>query len=465
MKGKKVAIVLLSVLILLAGVYIGGMVFFASHYTYGTVIGGRDCSFKKKNDLYSHFQEEPVSFVLELDGRDDRNLDIDSRAIVTGIEYDLSGLDRYDGNIIKGFGWIKSSLHKRIIDVPLHIDIDDRMFTDILKGSVMFDKAGLREPQNAYLGEYNSKTGQFEIEAGDKGNIISSDRTLNAVRKSLEAVLAGTDRITVDLDESDCYKHALMSVNNAKLIQQRDRANRILSTKITYDWYGNWDVIDSSVIKDWIKIEDNNASIDKEQVRSYIERSAGYYDTYGKELRFRTTGGQIKSIKRGNYGWYTDVDTEVDELVECLEQGGEIIKEPAHTHEGYAKGVDDIGNSYVEIDLSNQHLYLYVNGRCTLDTDFVSGNVSAGHKTPEGVYGVTYKTRNATLRGPGYESFVYYWMPYNGGVGMHDATWRSKFGGEIYKTSGSHGCINLPLAMAKDIYEHVETGFPVVSYW
>ena len=56
-------------------------------------------------------------------------------------------------------------------------------------------------------------------------------------------------------------------------------------------------------------------------------------------------------------------------------------------------------------------------------------------------------------------------MPYNGGVGMHDATWRNKFGGEIYKTSGSHGCINLPLSIAKELYEEVETGFPVVSYW
>ena len=110
-------------------------------------------------------------------------------------------------------------------------------------------------------------------------------------------------------------------------------------------------------------------------------------------------------------------------------------------------------------------MYLYINGKCVLDSDFVSGNVSAGHNTPGGVYGVTYKSRNTILRGPGYESFVYYWMPYNGGVGMHDATWRNKFGGEIYKTSGSHGCINLPLSVAKDLYEYVEAGFPVVSYW
>ena len=69
-----------------------------------------------------------------------------------------------------------------------------------------------------------------------------------------------------------------------------------------------------------------------------------------------------------------------------------------------------------------------------------------------------YKQTGATLRGEDYETFVNYWMPFDGGIGMHDATWRSKFGGDIYKTKGSHGCINLPLSVAKKIYEYVQPG-------
>ena len=107
-------------------------------------------------------------------------------------------------------------------------------------------------------------------------------------------------------------------------------------------------------------------------------------------------------------------------------------------------GVNDIGNSYVEIDLGNQHMYLYKEGKMILDSDFVSGNERLNHHTPDGIDAITYKSQNATLRGPGYASFVYYWMPFNGGIGLHDATWRSSFGGDIYKTDGSHGCVNLP---------------------
>ena len=83
-----------------------------------------------------------------------------------------------------------------------------------------------------------------------------------------------------------------------------------------------------------------------------------------------------------------------------------------------------------------------------------------------------YKEKDTTLRGPKkedgsyeWESPVTYWMPFNGNVGMHDATWRRAFGGTIYLTSGSHGCINLPLHMAASIYEYVSTGFPVVCYY
>jgi lipoprotein-anchoring transpeptidase ErfK/SrfK len=119
----------------------------------------------------------------------------------------------------------------------------------------------------------------------------------------------------------------------------------------------------------------------------------------------------------------------------------------------------------VEVDMTNQHLYLYQNGTVELESDFVSGNMSKGYNTPAGVFGLTYKTKNAVLRGADYATPVNYWMPFNGNVGMHDATWRSSFGGNIYLTSGSHGCINLPLDKAKEIYQYMSENFPIICYY
>ena len=85
--------------------------------------------------------------------------------------------------------------------------------------------------------------------------------------------------------------------------------------------------------------------------------------------------------------------------------------------------------------------------------------------TPAGVFGISYKTTNAVLRGATYETPVNYWMPFYGNFGMHDATWRSEFGGDIYIANGSHGCVNLPLDAAATIYQHISAGFPVICYY
>ena len=131
----------------------------------------------------------------------------------------------------------------------------------------------------------------------------------------------------------------------------------------------------------------------------------------------------------------------------------------ANSHEG-----NDYGDSYVEINLTAQHLFLYKDGQLVIDSDFVSGNASKENGSPTGAYGITYTQKDATLRGDDYETPVAYWMPFAGNVGMHDASWRSKFGGSIYKYGGSHGCINLPVNVAKVIYENVGKNYPVLVY-
>ena len=204
----------------------------------------------------------------------------------------------------------------------------------------------------------------------------------------------------------------------------------------------------------------------REAVEEFVADTARELDTYGKNRKFTTALGVELTLPSGGYGWKTDKEGESQELIQLIYQGSVLEKEPLYTSRGANKGSDDIGDSYVEIDLSNQHLYLFWEGEIVLESDFVSGDMTkSGRMTPPGVFGLTYKTRNAVLRGEDYETPVNYWMPFNGNIGMHDATWRSSFGGSIYITNGSHGCVNLPLDKAAQIYEYVSTGFPVICYY
>ncbi|MBQ9606589.1 MAG: L,D-transpeptidase [Lachnospiraceae bacterium] len=122
------------------------------------------------------------------------------------------------------------------------------------------------------------------------------------------------------------------------------------------------------------------------------------------------------------------------------------------------------GQTYIDINITEQKLTFYQNGVPTLVSDVVTGNESAHNDTPQGTYQVYGKSTDRTLKGPGYESYVKYWMPFTGNYGIHDASWRSSFGGSIYKTNGSHGCVNMPRSMAEALYNTITVGTTVIIH-
>ena len=126
----------------------------------------------------------------------------------------------------------------------------------------------------------------------------------------------------------------------------------------------------------------------------------------------------------------------------------------------------DLGGTYIEVDVTNQHLYYYVNGEVSIETDVVTGDMSKGHGTPSGFYKTYDKQRDKTLTGDDYSTLVHYWMRLNNaGIGIHDAYWKHEFGGDIYLSNGSHGCINCPPDMAELLWNNVKSKTPVIVYY
>lgn len=214
--------------------------------------------------------------------------------------------------------------------------------------------------------------------------------------------------------------------------------------------------------------ERNGFAVDEAAVRSWVEELAEKYDTVGKTLEFQSTRGDVVSVPYVTYGTKLDAEAEVDYLMGVLsgETEPEARHVPSYLQEGFARGVNDVGGTFIEVDMTEQHLYYYVKGELVFETDVVTGKTAGNRRgTPEGVNFVYAKQRNRTLRGEDYATFVKYWMPVVKNVGLHDADWRRKFGGEIYKKNGSHGCINLPSDVAKELYDMVEIGTPVVTFY
>ncbi len=116
--------------------------------------------------------------------------------------------------------------------------------------------------------------------------------------------------------------------------------------------------------------------------------------------------------------------------------------------------------NYILVSIGDQGLWYYRNGVLQMSASVVTGTRGV-NDTPRGSFRIQYKARSVYLRGPDYKTFVNYWMPIYGDIGLHDATWRGAFGGGIYYTSGSHGCINMPYWAAQYIFNDAPTGIRV----
>lgn len=461
-KGLWIGLGILVVLLLAYGVV---AFYYHSHFLYQTSVNDTDCSNLTAVEVAAIMDSQSQQYSLQIFGRDENGVQ-EEIGTVTAPEIGMNWVDTQGAaqellNIQNEFLWIEMLWSTQNYDMVQGVAYDADKLQEQLAQMPALQKKNMIQPEDAYISEYSEKTKSYEIVPETLGSTLD----MNQVEDVISAAIMAGDT-SVDLEEQGCYATAKVTAEDTALVKACDTMNKWVSAQITYDWNGNKVVVDGDAIHEWIQADDKDPQLDEKAIAEFVSEQAKEYDTYGKKRKFTTVQGIELNLPSGAYGWKTDREEETKALIEAIQNGETVDKEPVYISKGAQKGSNDIGNSYVEIDLTNQHLYLFKDGDIVLETDFVSGNMSkADCVTPPGVFGLTYKTRNAILRGANYETPVNYWMPFNGNIGMHDATWRRAFGGTIYLTSGSHGCINLPLHMAASIYEYVSTGFPVVCYY
>lgn len=329
-----------------------------------------------------------------------------------------------------------------------NISINNDELIDLLNKKLFQNSA---EPKNA---EIHKTENGFEITPENNGNTLNKDIV---IKKITNAILNGEKEIDLEND----YKNAEITKENEELKGRVNKLNNIAKKKIFLRVYnGDVDEIGFNIFGQFI---DGNLNVDKEKIKKYVEELKDKYDTANKTRTFTTVSGNNLELS-GPYGYTINKNKEIEELTKNVLDERNIERELIYSKKGKFDGTE-FGNKYVEVDLGNQIVYLVENGEVTYQSKCVSGNLRKGRRTPEGIYSITYKQKNAVLKGQDYSSPVKFWMPFNKGIGLHDASWRNKFGGAIYKNNGSHGCINLPIDSAKVFFENVETGTPVICYY
>lgn len=449
---KKVAIIAGSVAGVLAAVYFGGAAYYSSHFFGGTRIGTFDCSNMSPKKAQETIQNEIDNYgftFYEKDGKTE-TIDGDDFYFTCTPVGDLTPLLKEQN----AFAWVAGVKERRL---PLDVEVTynkDVLYNCITQMDFMKDT---RESMQGSVEKIKYENGAYSVVDDAISNIVSVNNVYQRVKPKIFELYKG-----MSLEKEDCYK-GLSEDDNMKGVL--NMLNKYVSTKVTYLRGDNKTVLDGSTIHDWITVNDDYIiRISEDKAREYVNELAKNYDSVGKERTFKTTNGDEVKISGGSYGWLVNNQKETEELLNIIRAGETVEREPVYRQKAAVHDADDIANTYVEVSIGSQHVWYYKDGNLVLSTDCVTGNTSLGRGTHTGVYYVKYKDKDTVLKGADYETPVSFWMPFNGGEGLHDATWRGAFGGSIYRGSGSHGCVNLPYSAAKTLYQNVSPGDPVVVY-
>ncbi len=451
---KRISLLVMMLIIIIYG---SGVLFFSDRFFMNTYIDGLNVGGKTVSEVEKLIKDSAKSYELKIKTLDDRDQVI--RASDIDLKFDVGNNIRDLKNKQGNFGYLKSFFNKTELHAKPEINLDEDSLKKTVKALEIFEKDSLIKPENAKIEIVNDK---FTVIKEIEGNVIKKKSFYKSVLSHIK-----NSETSMDIEEESLYKKPEILSTDATIVTPMKTLEKYNSSRIDYEIEEADEKIGPEEISKWVEIDKdtNDVSINREKVAAFVQALARKYDTFSRPREFKTTNAGDIKVSGGSYGWLIERGKETDRIIKDLGKGKVIKREPIYRYKGKARGKNgDIGGTYVEIDISRQRMWFYKDNKLIVDTPVVTGKPTKSRYTPLGVYPVTYKEKNATLRGEDYSSDVHVWMPFNNNIGIHDASWRSSYGGNIYQSRGSHGCINTPYTAAKQIFDLIEKGDPVVVY-
>lgn len=462
---------LIWVLVAVFTIYMLGTLFMLGRYPFNTTLNGKDVSLKTPQavaeGLVTGVQTRSLTFLLP----NDKTKTVSYRELGVFSPETIKEADRG----LSPWEWPLSLFKKTEYTYDETLKYNERLFNQTILG-LDFVRYGVIAPTNAHVEDRG--LGEFVVIKDKLGNQINVDALKEATLKALQ-----DGKTELDVYEADCYqkadvraegedlealkaeaqkRHDLYEEDQARIRAEEEERQRVealrqdredfRSMKITIDLSANTRMILLPTELDMMsKVVDNTVVVDEDAVRRYVKDLARIYDTKGKARTFYTSVNSTVMVNPVEDGqctlssWEMNQNEAYNMLVSALKaRGTQRVVIPWKTM-GIAHGaVNDFGSTYLEVSIDNQHMWLYENGVCTKDADVVTGKESdPSLRTPRGVWQTSDFYTEHTMTGNYGSAFVHYFIRVTeDGVGIHDASWRKKFGGDIYLRDGSHGCIN-----------------------
>lgn len=466
---KKPVLICGIVVLVLLIVYLVGMLYYNDKFLNGTMVNGSDVggmTLQKANDQLS---KKVNGQSLKLIFNDGQSEVLQSAQL--GVSYNKdNSLNQLMKNQNK-WAWFIGFFKNEKNTLTDLIQISDENLTNGIASMEHAKEENQIAPTDAYI-QY--KDGSFAIIEETLGSKFNIEELVKNIKVALSE-----GKQQLDVTKVNGYVKPQVYKDDQDLNNQLKAANEYCLSAITYTTpKGKEIALDGSTLITWLSKQDDGSytkdeSVFKEKLTAFVKELASQYNSIGATRTFTGKDGQSHTVSGGTYGFRVSTDSEVSALLKMInENKSENNRIPEHTGQLPSGENGGLGTTYLEINITKQHLWFVKDGSVVLESDFVSGKESDPTRlTPSGTYYIYNKERNRVLRGTKqpngkyeYESPVSYWMPFNKGIGLHDASWRSTFGRDIYINSGSHGCINLPTGFAGSLYSQIYVNLPVVVY-
>lgn len=456
-KKKKIIIISLVVLLVVVSFYSFKSIQYADRLLPKTKVnsinvGGLTINQANKK-IKTKFSEAP--FAIRLDNTSWRNIKRSDLGWQKDHVKELAGIKQQQNPFAWGLHFFTGSQHQ------LSSTYDQAQVDQLVEGLGMeiLQKNTTRIPTKNATIEW--KKDNFVIVPEKQGTTIDVAAAQKALRKNLEN---GRN----SLNAENYYAQPILTKKDSGLRKRKAEMNQLAKLEAVYTISGKQVKISTDELRNWLTInEQKEISLNQDEVTAYLTKLNEEYNTENNPTQFSSTRRGNVAVPVGIYSWSIDIPAEVKALSAQILEGQNFSRVPL-VESDVPNVQTNIGNTYVEVDLQNQYMWYYKDGKVNFETDIVSGKPST--PTPPGINYVTSKSTDQVLRGLNddgskYASPVRYWMPIDKtGVGIHDSDWQYAYGGDLWLYRGSHGCINTPPAKMDELYPMLEVGTPVLVF-
>ncbi|MDD3616587.1 MAG: L,D-transpeptidase family protein [Lachnospiraceae bacterium] len=477
---KIVTIVLVVFMLLLilgaAGVYLYYGYVHKDEFFKSITINGISCGGLTVDEVEDKIREGAENYSLTVTPKDGEPEIITTDMI--NYHYVSDGSVQNYFNQQKWYEWIKGYLngYDESYQVAVKLEYDQEALKTAMNSLAFMQPDYQSPPVNS---EMVYQDGQYVVTAAVDGNQVNSDILYEALKKAVDE--AGT---AVSVQDIGAYVMPTVTQGDTLLNANCNVLNTQTNMTITIDLPNDTKM---TLTKDdflsWMSIDEagqyyRDDAVFNERIAAFVAQMKDAVSAANSSSYTFTgaNGGTHTLSTKLNLGWALSTDEETAQLTQDIYAGASLEREPKYSRRRIAEN-GGIGNTFAEVDLSGQHMWYVEDGVVKMESDIVSGTLNiATSKTPPGIFKLYNKEKDRTLKGTmqadgtyEYQSKVKFWMPFNGGIGFHDASWResggSFFGGTYYIDGGSHGCINMPTDRAGQLYDLISTGCIVVCYY